>query len=118
MRSVKILASVGPASREPTMLDALLAAGVDGLRAGLRRCCMSTTALPTEATARPPSTTVLPHRAAPPPRSTITLPPRATSPPRSTIVLPRLRRASDRVSSTPRTRAPRPWTSARLQAYV
>ncbi|MFO0604332.1 MAG: pyruvate kinase [Polyangiales bacterium] len=32
MRSVKILATVGPASREPAMLDALLAAGVDGFR--------------------------------------------------------------------------------------
>jgi pyruvate kinase len=32
MRAVKILATVGPASREPAMLDALLAAGVDGFR--------------------------------------------------------------------------------------
>ncbi len=32
MRHVKILATVGPASREPATLDALLAAGVDGFR--------------------------------------------------------------------------------------
>jgi pyruvate kinase len=32
MRSVKILDTVGPASRESAMLDALLAAGVDGFR--------------------------------------------------------------------------------------
>lgn len=32
MRNAKILATVGPASREPAMLDALLAAGVNGFR--------------------------------------------------------------------------------------
>jgi pyruvate kinase len=32
MRNAKILATVGPASREPAMLDALIAAGVDGFR--------------------------------------------------------------------------------------
>ncbi len=32
MRTAKILATVGPASREPSMLDALLAAGVNGFR--------------------------------------------------------------------------------------
>ncbi|HEX8845599.1 MAG TPA: pyruvate kinase, partial [Pyrinomonadaceae bacterium] len=32
MRKAKILATVGPASREPVMLEALLAAGVNGVR--------------------------------------------------------------------------------------
>lgn len=32
MRKAKILATVGPTSREPSMLDALIAAGVDGFR--------------------------------------------------------------------------------------